>query len=310
MPCSWVPLKIINLFPKAIKLTASIKQILLFNVLTVLFGIVSIWLTGQFTEARLKDRVLEQAVIVEQAINKERLGKLKGNREDISSPDYIRLKQQLFQIRSSHKTCRFLYLMGRKSSGTVFFFLDSHMPDDKDYAPPGLVYDEVPGEYLSAFDAGQPQVVGPITDRWGCLVTALVPIFNSENKLMAMLGMDFNSDEWNKIILLQSLLPASLTLFIVMLITFVSYLNYNRSVCKQQYEKERKTAAALQKALAEVKTLNGMLPICASCKKIRDDKGYWNQIESYIQKHSQADFSHSLCPECAKRLYPEYYKGK
>ena len=61
----------------------------------------------------------------------------------------------------------------------------------------------------------------------------------------------------------------------------------------------------LQKALSEVKTLRGFLPICASCKKIRDDKGYWNQIETYIRNHSEAEFSHGLCPECARKLYPE-----
>ena len=58
----------------------------------------------------------------------------------------------------------------------------------------------------------------------------------------------------------------------------------------------------LQDALNQVKQLKGLLPICASCKKIRDDKGYWNQIESYIKRHSEAEFSHSICPECAKIL--------
>jgi PleD family two-component response regulator len=65
--------------------------------------------------------------------------------------------------------------------------------------------------------------------------------------------------------------------------------------------------AELQEALAKIKTLSGLLPICASCKKIRDDKGYWNQIESYIGKHSEAEFSHSICPECTKKLYPQFY---
>jgi len=59
----------------------------------------------------------------------------------------------------------------------------------------------------------------------------------------------------------------------------------------------------LQKALSEIKTMSGLLPICASCKKIRDDKGYWNQIESYIREHSEAKFSHSICPPCAEKLY-------
>jgi len=61
----------------------------------------------------------------------------------------------------------------------------------------------------------------------------------------------------------------------------------------------------VQDALKKVKLLSGFLPICASCKKIRDDKGYWNQIESYIRDHSEADFSHGICPECARKLYSE-----
>ena len=61
----------------------------------------------------------------------------------------------------------------------------------------------------------------------------------------------------------------------------------------------------LKDALRKVKTLSGLLPICASCKKIRDDNGYWNQIESYIKTHSEAEFSHSICPDCAKKLYPD-----
>ena len=63
----------------------------------------------------------------------------------------------------------------------------------------------------------------------------------------------------------------------------------------------------LQEALAKVKLLSGFIPICASCKKIRDDTGYWQQIEAYIQQHSNAEFSHSICPDCCKRLYPELY---
>jgi two-component system, OmpR family, response regulator VanR len=73
---------------------------------------------------------------------------------------------------------------------------------------------------------------------------------------------------------------------------------------KAEREKE-KLIGQLRQALAEVKKLSGLLPICASCKRIRDDKGYWQQIEGYIRDHSEADFSHGICPECARRLYPD-----
>jgi len=61
----------------------------------------------------------------------------------------------------------------------------------------------------------------------------------------------------------------------------------------------------LRQALEKVKQLGGLLPICSHCKKIRDDKGYWNQVESYIRDHSDAKFSHGICPECAEKYYPD-----
>ena len=61
----------------------------------------------------------------------------------------------------------------------------------------------------------------------------------------------------------------------------------------------------LLEALKAIKILSGLLPICAACKKIRDDNGYWNQLESYINQHSEAEFSHSICPDCAKHLYSD-----
>jgi hypothetical protein len=73
---------------------------------------------------------------------------------------------------------------------------------------------------------------------------------------------------------------------------------------RKQIEKEReKLIYELQSALAEIKTLKGIVPICSNCKKIRDDAGYWNILESYIQKHSSASFSHGICSECSDELY-------
>jgi hypothetical protein len=105
---------------------------------------------------------------------------------------------------------------------------------------------------------------------------------------------------------------------ILFLLSIVGLWYLNREVAKKtrslreeikdrkKAEKEKeKLIVELKKAIYEVKTLGGLLPICASCKKIRDDKGYWNQLESYIRQHSNAEFSHSVCPDCAKELYPE-----
>jgi CheY-like chemotaxis protein len=78
------------------------------------------------------------------------------------------------------------------------------------------------------------------------------------------------------------------------------------ALVKHQAAKEREELIAkLEDALLQVRKLSGLLPICASCKKIRDKEGGWQQIEDYISTHSEADFSHSICPECARKLYPE-----
>jgi hypothetical protein len=79
---------------------------------------------------------------------------------------------------------------------------------------------------------------------------------------------------------------------------------------KSNLRKRSHLIAELQQALNEVKALSGLLPMCSSCKKIRDDKGYWNQVESYIGTHLQAEISHGLCPECAEKLYPDIYQKR
>lgn len=72
----------------------------------------------------------------------------------------------------------------------------------------------------------------------------------------------------------------------------------------------KKKAEDLQKALGEIKQLKGIIPICSSCKKIRDDQGFWHQVESYLQSRSDAEFSHGICPDCMKKLYPNLGKKK
>jgi PAS domain S-box-containing protein len=77
---------------------------------------------------------------------------------------------------------------------------------------------------------------------------------------------------------------------------------------RREAEDEReKVIAKLQDALERVRTLSGLLPICSSCKRVRDDDGYWHQVEVYIRDRSEAEFSHGICPDCATKLYPELY---
>ena len=101
--------------------------------------------------------------------------------------------------------------------------------------------------------------------------------------------------------------PVSIDKLTVAIAKCAEIVEYRRA--HKRYLAEREALIGeLQEALAKVKQLSGFLPICASCKKIRDDKGYWQQIEAYVRDHSEAEFSHGICPDCAQRIYPEYYK--
>ncbi|MCK5076206.1 MAG: hypothetical protein KAR38_07505, partial [Calditrichia bacterium] len=72
------------------------------------------------------------------------------------------------------------------------------------------------------------------------------------------------------------------------------------------YDKIEKQNHELEDALTKIKTLSGLVPICAGCKKIRDDEGFWNKLEEYISEHSEVEFTHGLCPDCAKIIYGDF----
>jgi PAS domain S-box-containing protein len=94
--------------------------------------------------------------------------------------------------------------------------------------------------------------------------------------------------------------------------TVIGYRGIDRNITARKLAEERfkEESRKLKEALEEVKRLSGLLPICAECKMIRNDEGYWTKIEEYIESHSEAEFTHGICPKCAKKLYPELYKEK
>ncbi len=93
-----------------------------------------------------------------------------------------------------------------------------------------------------------------------------------------------------------------LALFAIWTVTILSLQR------KKILEEKEEAVMQREEAVADLKILKGYIPICASCKKIRDDDGLWSQMELYISKHSEADFTHGICPDCVKELYPGYEK--
>jgi two-component system, cell cycle sensor histidine kinase and response regulator CckA len=89
-----------------------------------------------------------------------------------------------------------------------------------------------------------------------------------------------------------------------------SSISYDITERKKIEDERTKMIQELNDTLSKVRTLSGLLPICASCKKIRDDKGYWQKLETFVHEHSNAEFSHSICPDCMEKLYPDFAKKK
>jgi len=147
--------------------------------LLLILGVLFSWWMAARTDREMRAGLLVQARLVAQAVNIERVTALTGTKADLESPDYRQIKNQLATIRSANPQSRFIYLLGRKADGTVFFFLDSEPDNSKDYSPPGEIYADIPASYRRVFDTKEEVVEGPVTDRWGTWVSALVPINNT-----------------------------------------------------------------------------------------------------------------------------------
>ena len=187
-------------------------------------------------------------------------------------------------------------------------------------------YDDIPPEFIQALRENKTVYVD-YTDQWGTFRSVALPEQSPGGRrylacadleisgIARLLRKNFLQSVFVALFFLVAILPFILFLIVLFRRHTAALENLNRELLRHKEHLEelvqQRTAALeletqqLQAALANVRTLSGLIPICASCKKIRDDKGYWNQLELYIQQNSDAQFSHGLCPDCAHKLYPE-----
>jgi hypothetical protein len=178
--------------------------------LMALGGRFVVW-TAHRVDRQMRDEIFLQAQMVAQAVDFENVAALSGTEADLDSPDYRRLKEQLSLIRKANPKCRFIYLMGRRADGKIFFYVDSEDPDSPDYSPPGETYDEATKDDYAVFTTGTGNVNGgPYKDRWGVWISAMVPVIHPDTrKMLAVLGMDFNAASWKWDVASRTTLPAS-----------------------------------------------------------------------------------------------------
>ncbi len=260
---------------------------------------------------------LHHTMIAASSLSPEFIASLRGKPTDIDSTIYQSIRSKLLRIKNANEDVRFVYLMSLKND-KIIFLVDAEPPTSADYSAPGDIYEEASPELFEIFLNAKPFLEGPIEDRWGVWISCLAPIFDPHSKkIIAIIGIDIDARTWQKNInVYKSFCYVITGLLIFVVLVYFSSLYKINSVNKKLHaeikerilaeEEREKLIKKLQKALAEIKTLQGIIPICASCMKIRDDKGMWKRVEAYVEAHSEAQFSHGTCPDCTKKHYPDF----
>jgi PAS domain S-box-containing protein len=198
-------------------------------------SVFTVW-TAQSADGDMRARLLSEARLAQRVVSWRRLQNLSGTANDLVSPDYLQLKEQLTLMRPARSPCRFAYVMGRKPDGTVFFFADSEPPASPDYSPPGQVYTEVSGGCRQVFAMRREAVVGPESDRWGTWISGLIPVLDPATKqCVAVFGIDESSREWGWQIARHCMLPFVVTFLIAALLAELIVL-HSRGLREKQRE--------------------------------------------------------------------------
>ncbi len=138
------------------------------------------------TDRILRADLVEQARLIAQTLDVERIHTLSGSEADLTNTNYLRLKEQLAIVRAASPQCRFVYLLGRKPDDTLFFFVDSEPAGSADCSPPGQTYTEAPPSLRRVISTRTAGCVGPETDRWGTWISALVPIIDPQTTMYGL----------------------------------------------------------------------------------------------------------------------------
>lgn len=196
------------------------------------FLIAAIFVAGLFltmttvarTDHNLRKELLQEVSLVADAVHIELLTNFTGTGQDYANPQYLRLKSSMETILQIDRKNQFIYLLGRKKDGGVFFFINSGNGAPVLSGPPGIIYQEVPEKYRRAFDSAKETVIGPFDTRAESRVSVMVPLINPQTKeVVGVLGMDRDGREWKKKLLASSVTPLVFTLallaFILLLMT-------------------------------------------------------------------------------------------
>ncbi len=196
--------------------TVSIALIITF---VLIAGALYVRQTAINTDRNMRMDLLQQTTLVADAIKLKHIAALSGTKADIDLPVYPRIKSQLAATCAAIPDCRFLYLMGQRPDGKIFFFVDSVPAGSEDESPAGQIYEEASDITRRVFTTSRAETDGPVEDRWGTWVSALVPLYDPyTGKILAVLGMDMDAGKWQSKVMNEMSIRIILTLIMVLVV--------------------------------------------------------------------------------------------
>ena len=204
------------------------------------------------TEAnrQMRNEFLQQARLVANALNFERIQSLTGSKDDLNNPDYMRLTEQLTAITRAGKKYVYVYLLGRNARGDVFIFAESAPRGSEHPLVPGELYEETSVQMQAIFDNKTPFVEGPLPDDWGIWVSALAPIKDPKTgTVVAVLGVDIDAKDWKWALATQAALPVGMTGAMLILLVMGLFMARSRAGLRESEEKFRALADSIPTAV-------------------------------------------------------------
>jgi PAS domain S-box-containing protein len=235
-------------------MTRNVNRLLILGMIVILAaGIALTFLMAQNEDSRLREDLLSKSRLVKEGFSAEQIEKLTGSEADLSSPNYIAVKEELIRIRSADPFIRFMYFMGQRPDGTVIFLADSEPPESEDYSPPGQDYHEASDILRNAFLSNKEITEGPASDRWGTWVSTITPVIDPDTgNGIAVFGMDVDAREWNTRIAMAGLPGAIATVVLIFLMLVFYYIQERNEREKQILEKSQRTLRESEHRLNDI----------------------------------------------------------
>jgi len=205
-------------------------------------GVISSRFFSDLTEAEESNRISEQASLIASVVHVDDLTSLNVSNSDTSNECYLRIKHQFIDFCNQIPSIRYIYLFGKNNKNEIFFYLDTESDKNRllskrNTALPGEIYIDAPPDFLRIFQEQNLMVLQPYTDQWGSFVSVLVPVFNQNNEIIAGVGVDLETDRWDKLIYYKRMFPIQFSLVFISIIALISiFLRYRIDLKKETSE--------------------------------------------------------------------------